>query len=138
MDQVPVYGTREVDAPPPHRANAIVENARREFANAFSDLARGKRNWQVAAFALAGAVALEAVAIIALAGAARVVPYVVRVDQVGRVEAVGPASPMRDPNRNSPISSAPCELSCRRLRSARKPRSSVMATPSRRPRRLGF
>jgi type IV secretion system protein VirB5 len=75
-----------------------VENARREFANAFSDLAHGKRNWQVAAFALAGAVALEAVAIIALAGAARVVPYVVRVDQVGRVEAVGPASPMRDPD----------------------------------------
>lgn len=98
MNQVPVHGTREVDAPPPHRANAIVENARREFANAFSDLARGKRNWQVAAFALAGAVALEAVAIIALAGAARVVPYVVRVDQVGRVEAVGPASPMRDPD----------------------------------------
>src|SRR5947199_82526 len=30
--------------------------------------------------------------------AARVVPYVVRVDQLGRVDAVGPANPMRDPD----------------------------------------
>ena len=28
--------------------------ARHEFANAFGDLARGKRNWQVMAFSLAG------------------------------------------------------------------------------------
>jgi hypothetical protein len=31
------------------RPNTIVENARREFASAFGDLARGKRNWQIAA-----------------------------------------------------------------------------------------
>ncbi len=90
--------TRESVVPAPRRGNEIVENARREFANAFSDLARGKRNWQVATFALAGVVALEAVAMIGLARAARTVPYVVRVDQLGRIDAVGPASPMRDPD----------------------------------------
>src|SRR5256712_10653749 len=99
MDQAAlVPPPRETSVPDTHRGNGIVENARREFASAFGDLARGKRNWQIVAFALAGVVALEALAMIGLAKAARVVPYVVRVDQLGRVEAVGPASPMRDPD----------------------------------------
>src|SRR5919198_6553266 len=98
MDRALVPPTRESVAPAPPRRNDIVENARREFASAFGDLARGKRNWQVAAFALAGVVALEAVAMIGLARAARTVPYIVRVDQLGRVDAVGPASPLRDPD----------------------------------------
>src|SRR6059036_2404717 len=98
MDGALVPPTREAVVPDAHRPNAIVENARREFAGVFGDLARGKRNWQVVAFALAGVVAVEALAMIGLARAARVVPYVVRVDQLGRVDAVGPASPMRDPD----------------------------------------
>src|SRR5438093_10483065 len=98
MDRALVPPTREAVVPDAHRPNAIVEHARREFASVFGDLARGKRNWQVVAFALAGVVAVEALAMIGLARAARVVPYVVRVDQLGRVEAVGPASPMRDPD----------------------------------------
>ena len=99
MDQaLLVPPTGETPVPDSGRGNGIVENARREFASAFGDLARGKRNWQVAAFVLAGAVAAEALAMIGLARAARVVPYVVRVDQLGRVDAVGPASPMRDPD----------------------------------------
>ncbi len=98
MDRTLVPPTRESVAPASRRGNEIVENARREFASAFGDLARGKRNWQIVAFALAGVVALEALAMIGLAKAARVVPYVVRVDQLGRVDAVGPASPMRDPD----------------------------------------
>ena len=98
MNQALVPPTRESVASDVHRSNAIVENARREFASAFGDLARGKRNWQVAAFVLAGVVAVEALAMIGLARAARVVPYVVRVDQLGRVDAVGPASPIRDPD----------------------------------------
>ena len=98
MDRALVPPTREAVVPDAHRPNAIVENARREFASVFGDLARGKRNWQVVAFALAGVVAVEALAMIGLARAARVVPYVVRVDQLGRVDAVGPASPMRDPD----------------------------------------
>jgi type IV secretion system protein VirB5 len=98
MDRALVPPTREAVVSAPRRGNEIVENARREFASAFGDLARGKRNWQIVAFALAGVVALEALAMIGLAKAARVVPYVVRVDQLGRVDAVGPASPMRDPD----------------------------------------
>ena len=98
MDRALVPPTREAVVPEAHRPNAIVENARREFASVFGDLARGKRNWQVVAFALAGAVTVEALAMIGLARAARVVPYVVRVDQLGRVDAVGPANPIRDPD----------------------------------------
>jgi len=98
MDRALVPPTREAVVPDAHRPNAIVENARHEFASVFGDLARGKRNWQVVAFALAGVVAVEALAMIGLARAARVVPYVVRVDQLGRVDAVGPANPMRDPD----------------------------------------
>ena len=98
MDRALVPPTREAVVPDAHRPNAIVENARREFASVFGDLARGKRNWQVVAFALAGVVAVEALVMIGLARAARVVPYVVRVDQLGRVDAVGPANPMRDPD----------------------------------------
>ena len=98
MDRALVPPTREAVVPDADRPNAIVENARREFASVFGDLARGKRNWQVVAFALAGVVAVEALAMIGLARAARVVPYVVRVDQLGRVDAVGPANPMRDPD----------------------------------------
>jgi type IV secretion system protein TrbF len=98
MDRALVPPTCEAVVPDAHRPNAMVENARREFAGVFGDLARGKRNWQVVAFALAGVVAAEALAMIGLARAARVVPYVVRIDQLGRVDAVGPASPMRDPD----------------------------------------
>lgn len=98
MDRALVSTTREFVAPDHHRGNDIVENARREFGSAFGDLARGKRNWQVVAYALAGVVALEAIAMIGLAGAARTIPYVVRVNQLGRVDAVGPASPLRDPD----------------------------------------
>src|SRR2546427_13214588 len=97
MDRALVPPTREAVVPVADRPNAIVENARREFASVFGDLARGKRNWQVVAFALAGVVAGEALAMIGLARAARVGPYVVRVDQLGRGDAVGPARPMRDP-----------------------------------------
>src|SRR2546427_2003199 len=98
MDRALVPHTREAVVPDAHRPNAIVENARRECASVFGDLARGKRNWQVVAFAVAGAVGAEALAMIGLARAARVVRYVVRVDQLGRVDAVGPANPMRDPD----------------------------------------
>src|SRR5438132_9922657 len=54
--------------------------ARHEFMNAFGDLARGKRNWQLIAYALAGLLALLAIADLRLAASSRVVPYVVRVD----------------------------------------------------------
>ena len=62
--------------------------ARTEFANAFGDLARGKRNWQlVAAWTLVLLTTLV-IAYVHLAESARVVPYVVAVDRIGQVVAV--------------------------------------------------
>jgi type IV secretion system protein TrbF len=80
------------------RPNAIVENARREFASAFGDLARGKRNWQIIAFALGAVVLVQALTSLRLVAAAHPVPYVVEVDRLGGVTAVGSATQMRDPD----------------------------------------
>jgi type IV secretion system protein TrbF len=71
--------------------------ARTEFSNAFADLARGKRNWQVTAFWLLGLLTLTIGAYARLAASARVVPYVVEVDRLGQVAAAGPLSVMKDP-----------------------------------------
>ena len=80
------------------RPNAIVENARREFTSAFSDLARGKRNWQVIAFALGSAVVLLSLTTLRLASSAHPVPYVVEVDRLGTVSTVATAAQMREPD----------------------------------------
>ena len=71
--------------------------ARNEFSNAFGDLARGKRNWQVMAFTLVGLVAVLAVAYIRLASSARLIPYVVEVDRLGQVVAAGLVDQLRAP-----------------------------------------
>ncbi len=71
--------------------------ARTEFANAFADLARGKRNWQLTAFWLLGLLTVIIVAYARLAGSARVIPYVVEVDRLGQVAAAGPVAAMKDP-----------------------------------------
>lgn len=73
--------------------------ARHEFANAFGDLARGKRNWQVMAFSLAGLLAAVTVAYVRLASSARLVPYVVQVDRVGQVVAAGLVGELHDPDQ---------------------------------------
>ena len=80
------------------RENQLVANARREFSSAFGDLAKGKRNWQVVAFTLAGIVAVQAVTTFRLATAAHAVPYVVQVDRLGNLAAAGKAEPLADPN----------------------------------------
>jgi type IV secretory pathway TrbF-like protein len=79
-------------------ANQLIA-ARNEFANAFGDLARGKRNWQIMAFSLAGLLALTTVAYIRLASSVRLVPYVVQVDRVGQVVAAGMVDQMREPDQ---------------------------------------
>jgi type IV secretion system protein VirB5 len=79
-------------------ANHIIA-ARNEFANAFGDLARGKRNWQMMAFALVGLLAMVTLAYVRLAASSRVVPYVVEVDRLGQVVAVGTADQMRAPDQ---------------------------------------
>ena len=71
---------------PGRQANHIIA-ARDEFANAFGDLARGKRNWQLMAFALVGLLAMVTLAYVRLAASSRVVPYVVEVDRLGQIVA---------------------------------------------------
>jgi type IV secretion system protein VirB5 len=78
-------------------ANRLI-TARNEFANAFGDLAKGKRNWQLMAFALTGLLAIVTLAYVRLAAASRVVPYVVAVDRLGQVVAVGTAEELKSPD----------------------------------------
>lgn len=73
--------------------------ARHEFANVFGDLAKGKRNWQLMAFALVGVLGLVSAAYVRLASAARVVPYVVEVNRLGQVMDVGIAERMVAPDQ---------------------------------------
>jgi type IV secretory pathway TrbF-like protein len=61
------------------------------FAGAFGDLARGKRNWQLAAFGLLGLFGIVLVAFVRLAMETRITPYVVEVDRLGRAVSFGPA-----------------------------------------------
>lgn len=79
-------------------ANHIIA-ARNEFANAFGDLARGKRNWQLMAFALVGLLAMVTLAYVRLAASSRVVPYVIEVDRLGQIVAIGNADQMRAPDQ---------------------------------------
>ena len=78
--------------------NRIVQNARREFAGVFGDLARGKRNWQLIAYTLAAILGVATLAAARLSFSARVVPYIVQVDQLGRIGFVTPAERMREPD----------------------------------------
>jgi type IV secretory pathway TrbF-like protein len=69
--------------------------AREEFISTFGDLARGKRNWQLCAFALLALLALVLAAYLRLSLSSRVTPYVVEVDRLGQAVAFGPAEPLR-------------------------------------------
>ncbi|MDT7858197.1 VirB8/TrbF family protein [Rubrivirga sp. S365] len=73
------------------KASPDVVRGRYEFARQFSDLTRGKRNWQVTAFASLALLALSVVGLVTLALQSRVVPYVVEVDRTGRAVAIAPA-----------------------------------------------
>ena len=69
--------------------------ARAEFTSVFGDLARGKRNWQLAAFGLLGLLGFLLVAYVRLSFQSRITPYVVEVDRLGQVAAFGPAEALR-------------------------------------------
>ncbi len=69
--------------------------ARAEFTSVFADLARGKRNWQLAAMALLLLLALLLAAYVRLTTQSRITPYVVEVDRLGQVAAFGPAEALR-------------------------------------------
>jgi type IV secretion system protein TrbF len=72
--------------------------ARDEFTNAFGDLAKGKRNWQLIAFAGVGLLAFETVAYVHLAESRRLVPYVVQVDRLAQVVGAGQVDELKRPD----------------------------------------
>src|SRR2546425_10031710 len=86
-------------APPAHPDGNPFLAARHEFMNAFGDLAHGKRNWQLIAYALAGLLALVAIADLRLAASSRVVPYIVQVDRLGQGVTAGPADEIQRPDQ---------------------------------------
>lgn len=69
--------------------------ARREFEGVYANLARGKRNWQLMAFALVIGQIIETAGYVRLSLTARVTPYLVEVDKLGQARAFGPAEPLR-------------------------------------------
>ena len=82
------------------RPSAVsIISARNEFSNAFGDLARGKRNWQLVTFGLAIALIVLAIGNVRLAASSRVVPYVVQVDRFGQIVNVGAAEAMARPDQ---------------------------------------
>ena len=74
----------------PGETPAVLQG-RYEFTRAFSDLARGKRNWQLVAFASLALLALSLVGLVGVSLQSKTVPYVVEVDRLGRAEAITPA-----------------------------------------------
>ena len=80
------------------KVNQLI-TARNEFTNAFGDLAKGKRNWQLMAFSLAGILVFVTSAYVRLASSSRVVPYVVEVDRLAQIVAVGAAEQLTTPDQ---------------------------------------
>jgi type IV secretion system protein TrbF len=70
-------------------------DGRRAFEGTYSDLAKGKRNWQLAAFACLALLFFETATLCRLALTSRFTPYVVEVDKLGRAVAFGPAEPLK-------------------------------------------
>lgn len=69
--------------------------ARREWDDRYASLARGKRNWQIAAFALLVANLVLASSLAWLSSQSRVTPYIIEVDALGQARAFGPAESLR-------------------------------------------
>ena len=68
-----------------------VARGRVEFAGAFGDLARARRNWQLVAFGALVVAGVMSVGFVTLATQSRITPYVVEVDRLGRARAFAPA-----------------------------------------------
>ena len=79
----------------PTKEKAAVHNpylaARKEWDERYGDLISRARNWRVAFFVAAAIAFLAVGRIIVIAKQARIVPYVVAVDGLGRTVASGPA-----------------------------------------------
>ena len=68
---------------------------RAEFNALFGDLATGKRNWQLVAFAALGIAFVLAGGLVAVTTQSRITPYVVEVDRLGGAQAFGPADRLK-------------------------------------------
>ncbi|MCP3963591.1 MAG: conjugal transfer protein [bacterium] len=69
--------------------------ARREWDDRFAHLARGKRNWQLAALGLLAANLVLSAALAWLSTQSRITPFIVEVDALGQAAAFGPAERLR-------------------------------------------
>lgn len=85
----------KVDSIRESKGSAPFLEGRKAFEGTFGDLARGKRNWQWIAAAQTVLLAATLGAYLRLSLGARMVPYVVEVDRLGRAVAFGPAEPLR-------------------------------------------
>ncbi len=90
--------TQSAEAGHESKFNHIIA-ARNEFSNTFGDLAKGKRNWQLMAFALIALLGLTTISYVRLASSARVIPYLVQVDRLGQVLAIGRADETLKPDQ---------------------------------------
>lgn len=82
-------------APPRGADDDAGRRGYREWTDRYADLARGKRNWQLAALGLLATATLLAAGLVYVATGSRVVPYVVEVDKLGQAASFGPAEELR-------------------------------------------
>lgn len=100
---------RAISSPPADRADsdhttAVCSNTRgdspylrgrAEFDSVFGDLAKGKRNWQLAALIALGLAFVLSGGLVGVATQSHVTPYVVEVDRLGQAQAFGPADQLK-------------------------------------------
>ncbi|HXU30934.1 MAG TPA: VirB8/TrbF family protein [Thermoanaerobaculia bacterium] len=90
---------RDTPSPEPPAESPFLERpyfeGRRAFGGMFGDLARGKRNWQLIAFAQTALLGAVLLAYLRISLEARITPYVVEVDRHGRAMAFGPAEQLK-------------------------------------------
>jgi type IV secretion system protein TrbF len=85
-------------APAAEAAENPLLAGRSAFYGAFADLARGKRNWQLFAYALLALDFVTLGAYLRLSFEARITPYIVEVDRLGHPLAFGPADRIARPD----------------------------------------
>lgn len=87
----PVPPADELDLSGDEDENHELLRGRYEFAQTFSNLAKGKRNWQLTAFISMGLLVATTLGLVMLATSSRITPYVVEVNELGQARAFGPA-----------------------------------------------
>lgn len=86
----PIDGTGSAE-PPSANGGGPISLAQQNFLGILGDQAKGKRNWQIVAFASLGLLAVVTFSYIKLASESRITPYIVEVDRLGQAAAFGPA-----------------------------------------------